>query len=406
MARQVLMIARAYFPNNAAGAFRPAQLAEHLPKYGWTPTVICAEWTPENAGVCYDAELAARPDTCETVRVPYCGRGSSRIGRGFAGIIQRLFPYRAPLRFYRGVLAAARRLASKKRYDVVWSTYSPGLTHLVASKISREYGMPWVADFRDLPDQVEGAGEDRWVRRAIRREVRICDTAKTLVTTSPGLVELLHKRHRIPAHLICNGFDPGDYPPIEDGPFEKFSIVYTGVLYQHSGPDTLLTALDLLYGRGDMDMSDFSVEFYGSTQMPMEQYLKGRKCRDIVVSGGRISHREVARLQRRAVVLLLLLSSLSRRAIPMKLFGYLAAQRPILSLADEGGAVDGILRQTQAGVNVSAPEKIADTLEAWYRQWKQTGTVAVKSIPEQVARYSREHQAGQLAELFDSVIDP
>lgn len=403
MSKKVLLITHYYYPNTTAGAHRPAKLVKYLPKFGWTPTVVCADWNAENSRGCYDPVLTDADKLCEIIRVPFHLPRSRSLKSVLTHLETAIWPYLSPRQYTHTLMLAAERQIRKERFDVIWSTYKPGLNHYVASKLAQKYHIPWVADFRDLPDLVN-LPDDSWrLRRCLRTEMSVCSNADALVGVTPKLVEMLQTRHKTPVHLIYNGFDPNDYMPLKAHESDKFLIVYSGIIYNHRNPQHFFTALDLLRERGQVDMNDFSVQFYGPPHNQIDDLLKGFHCSDIVECCDRLPHREIMLLQQKAVILLLLQSAGSAGSIPMKFFVYLGARRPILSVPGDCNLVDAILKETEAGVSVSKPVLIAKVLENWYKEWKRTGTVVCKSIPKMVACYSREEQARQLAEMFNTV---
>jgi len=399
MNKKVLLIARNFYPSNATGSHRPGKLAKYLPEFGWTPVVLCAEWTPENSGDEYDPILAAQPDVCRTVRVPYPAKPSSKIGRVAYWTLPILFPYRAPLGFTRRMLASAEDLVRHEPFDVIWSTYMPGLTHYVASRIARRHGIPWVADFRDIPDQVF-----RPLRlwHTVRQEVRACRWAKAIVTVSQPLADCLARRYRAPVHVIPNGFDPDDFPPRPNEPHAKFAISYFGHLAYPQDPRPFFAALDRLMESGRMNAEDVEVRFYATSPRTLKPLVEGFACRRIVQCHPRVPYEEMVLLAQRSAVLLLVGSGKYEGITTSKIFNYLAAGRPTLDVP--GSAVTReILEETGAGAWAADAAGIAGLLSRWYDEWKETGTVAYHGIPEKIARYTRKEQTGQLARIFDSV---
>jgi len=399
MGRTVLMIARAYPPLTAAGAHRPVKLAKYLPEVGWKPVVLCAEWTPENAGNMYDPILAVRPDVCRTVRVPYPAWPSGMPGKALAKAARVLWPYHTPLRFMRRLQAQAEGVLADTPVDALWSTYSPGLTHVVAGRLSGRRGIPWVADFRDIPDQVRDSLSARWT---IRWEVKTCRAAKAIVTVDSSLAARLASRHAQPVHIIPNGFDPDDYPPPEPGPIEQFTISYFGTVSSNQSAGPLFAALDRLSEQAGIDPQDVRVRFYGTIPGPVLSRVNGFRCRNLVEYHPRVPQEEMVRLQQRSAVLLLLGVKTSGGIMPRKAFDYLGAQRPILDIPG-GGVTSALLGDTGAGVSAAEPAQIADILARWYREWKRTGTVAYTGDPAKITRYSCRERARELADVLDSV---
>ena len=55
-----------------------------------------------------------------------------------------------PAGWYRHALKKGLEILSKEKFDVIFSSYGPSMSHLIASKLHKQTGVPWVAEFRDL----------------------------------------------------------------------------------------------------------------------------------------------------------------------------------------------------------------------------------------------------------------
>jgi glycosyltransferase involved in cell wall biosynthesis len=301
------------------------------------------------------------------------------------------------------MLQAATDVAGRERIDAIWSTFTPGLDHTIACRIARQHGLPWVADFRDLPDQTYDTPRSRW---CVRSEMRVCRHASALTTVSPDLKARLEARYRQPVLVITNGYDAEDYPPPPAGPTARFTLRYFGRLYAYRDPGPLFSALDELLRRDAVENRDeFRVQFFGTNAEDLAHRLQGHRCQGIVECCARLGRREMVRMQQEASVLLLLKSERAG-STPAKIFEYLGAQRPILNVPGDEGPVDHILRETKAGQSVREAKDIAEAILGHYRTWKACGRTEYEGTAEKLQPYQRAYQAGQLAELLDSLCQP
>jgi len=403
--KRVLMIAFYYYPHSSSGPHRPVRFAKYLPEFGWVPTVLTVDWTQDNSRGLYDPALKEAGEICEVVRVPLSPAPSRTVRSRLRFISERLMPYRSPFWFGRRMLARAVDLVRQVGFDAIWSTYGPGLDHYVADALSRRFGIPWVADFRDLPDQMYDTWDKRW---AVRAEVCTCASASALVAVNQWSADRLASRHKAPVHAIPNGYEPADFPPVGSHRSEKFTIAYFGAVYTGRDPRPVLEALDLLVERQAVDLEDVQVVFHtpfgDSARADPPAHLREFRCGRAVTWSDWVPYAEMVKRQQEATVLLLLTSPGALGVTPGKVFGYLASRRPILSVPSDNGVVDALLAETGGGCSASAPGTIAQILQGWYEEWKRTGTVVYRGQEKVISRYSGQSLTRHLAGVLDEVV--
>jgi len=402
--KTVLLIAYYYPPVLNTAARRPGCMAKYLPEFGWRPLVVTREWAPGNCH--YDQNVVRNlPDNTVVAAVPHSG---DHAHPGLWENVPRfLCPRSYPLAWTRGVLAILPDIYARERFDAVWATYHPYSALHIAVECRRRFSTPWVADFRDVLGQL-GDSEDLVARvrrhRYVPVEKRLVRTAAAITAVNDGQAEILRQRHGRDVTVIPNGFDPDDYaagPVPGDG---KFVILHAGTLYAHRDPRPLFEALAMLLRRGDVGAGDVSVRFYGGNIAPAVEAARACLPPGIMEGHAPVPHAEMIRLEQSASVLLLLACGGSKGVTPGKLLEYVGARRPILAVPNDHASVDAQLRETGAGVSCSTPDEIAAQLLEWYREWKQTGTVACRADEGAIATYSRKRQATQLADVLNAIV--
>jgi hypothetical protein len=88
-----------------------------------------------------------------------------------------------------------------------------------------------------------------------------------------------------------------------------------------------------------------------------------------------------------------------------KFLDYLAARRPIFAAGGTGNdeVVIKILNETQAGVYAVSVSEIKNAILAFYREYKQTGTVSYKGNLHKVNEYSSQSMCKKFAEHLDDL---
>jgi len=428
------MLVHRYPPYNAAESTRPAMFAKYLGRFGWRPLVVCGE-DPADRDDLRDIDLIPESLQHVVARIPTeemktpdrivtdtglrlrrvlsrslarpPGSFFSDVRDGCRWVLDNLMPERNPWPFTRNLVRALPNLIAEHDPDVIWATALPPGTHTAAAWAAWRLGIPWVGDHRDILEQetirtMRRSGlQRRWWRR---RETRVGQSASAVVTVSPALAEALEKRLRLDVRVIPNGFDPDQYPLTDPTLDEKFTLTYTGsVLIPQRDPRPVLAALDELIASGDMAPEDLAVNFYGRNPELALSLAKECRCVDRVRSSPLVPRKECHAIQQRSQILLQLAHGTERGIMTGKIFEYLGAARPILSVPGDGDCVDALLAETGAGVARAPGEPLRRTLLEWYGQWKATGAAPYTGRAEAIAQYSREGQAGMLAEVLNQV---
>ncbi|MGA2463615.1 MAG: glycosyltransferase [Thermodesulfobacteriota bacterium] len=294
-------------------------------------------------------------------------------------------------------------------FSAIWATAPMALPHALAHWASKKWGVPWIADFRDIYGEFNRDYIGDRLKYPIRliQEMRYLKNASAIVTVSEGLAEVMTKRHGRKVHVIPNGYDPDSV--LEDGQgtskHPKFNITYTGaLLLPQRNPVPVLDALKQLSEAGQIDLNDVSVDFYGVPREVIEKVMNGHACKHIIRVFSRVSAEECINVQRSSAILLQLAHSEERGIMTGKIFEYLAARRPIISVPKDGDCVDGLLKETNAGVSCTTVDEIAKQLYVWYLEWKRTGNIEQHVNKGAMLKYSRREQTKQLAYLLNQIV--
>jgi glycosyltransferase involved in cell wall biosynthesis len=271
---------------------------------------------------------------------------------------------------------AGQRLFRSWRPDVIYASALPFTAHLVAARLSRGAGVPWVAEFRDhfadnpysnLPSW--RAPIDRWIERKVMASASAC------VTVSEPMARRLRDLHSKPTVAVLNGFEDDvaspQQPAASGGPLR---LVYTGLIYPgRRDPSPLFEAIATL----GLGATEIEVIFFGQDLRGVAEAAARHGVSHVVRVLGAIAHRDALAEQRKADALLLLLWNDPREAgvYTGKLFEYIGAGRAILAIGGEGGAAADLIRERGLGVAASHPAAITAALRTWIDQKRTTGRI-------------------------------
>jgi glycosyltransferase involved in cell wall biosynthesis len=429
--KRLLLVSFHFPPFNAIAAVRTGKFARFLIAQGWDVRVVAARSdAPATLPLEIPAErvlhtgwtnIDARLDRLLRLDRPRAADTPAQSAPGDA----RAAPRRDSLRKRLGVLRAAllhvpdNRIAwlpealrgadaflGDWRPDVVYSSAPPVTTLLVARRLAKRYGVPWIAEFRDLWIDNPYYEFPPWRRRLEAAwERRVVGDAAALVTVSSIWRDRLRAKFGKSVALAMNGFAPADMPDdlpapaATDGPLR---ILYTGIIYPgYRDPVPLFQAIALLGAQRD----DVVVEFIGADLAPVARLAAAAGIEDRVHIAPPVAYRESLRLQSRADILLHLQWNDPRESgtISGKLFEYLGARRPVLGLGYDRGEVAALLAEQGRGVVLNDPAAIAAQLRRWIAE-KRAGGVAPLAAGA-VAGLTRDAQFVAAERLARDVVD-
>lgn len=417
--KKVLILSYFYPPYKTGGGLRVKGLGNFLPDHGWEATIITRRLPGAPEGKArvvqtdYEVDLndmwdrlrhGAHDDGKEGVGK--IEKGSSRLKRTMGALIA--YPD-AQRNWFRPALEAAREVMKEEEHDLILSSSPPQTAHLVARRIKKEHGIPWVADLRDLWTQNHYYLYGQLRKRIERRlELKILRTADALVTVSPYLAQKLGDLHRRTiVHSIPNGFNPDELSSESVNVDKIFSLVFTGTMYDGvRGPQMLFEAVKDLQLENRILPELFHVRLIGPISETVYQSAETMGLHDLISFEGPISHPRALEAQRKAQVLVMFFSDrmMDKYVCPGKLYEYLAAMRPILAFGVHTGDCADVLGETGAGLQVTNKEEAKRAILEMYTEFKSSGTVKYRGSIDSLARFNQSNMAQRFSTLFDTLV--
>ncbi len=246
--------------------------------------------------------------------------------------------------------------------------------HLVGYVIKKIFGMKWIASF-----------DDPWecgyyislfpIDFEIKIKKKILSSADAFVCVNNGEAKVLHSIFNKPIFIMPHGYDKDDYNEVSYYTNTKFSIVYTGVLYDfRRNPFDFFSAISELKKEGIINKNNFEVKFIGSDSYLLIDIINKFDLKDLIFLSETLPHNEVTKLQQKATVLLLIGSGGVDRTCPLKLGEYIGAKKPILYISPKKYGDDipaDIISKNSFGVMVKSKEEIKNILKEWVIKWQK-----------------------------------
>lgn len=446
---KVLIVSYQFPPIAGGGVPRALKMCKYLPQYGWDTVVLTVD---PQYNVSLDQTLIKQiPEGTPVFRArewnPYdklnrlrssAGKPASKNAKSAGEQQQRLSPLARmktslfqllknvknyvlipdDQRFW---VSPAVRLGKKvireQQIDMIFSTSGPYSVHLVAQKLAKKTGIPWIADFRDPWTQNMHRTGIAWRERIEEKmERRVMEGATAITTVTSTFAN--NFRAKYPSiqrmEVIHNGYDPEDFLDIKESKITgKIVFAYTGIFYQERNPRLFLQAIAELIAAGEIRREEILLRFagifdypgYRENQAAVEHY----GLEDVVEVLGYLPHHESLSLLKNADVLLLINDTApgSGAYIPGKLYEYMAVKRPILAFSLEG-ETSAIINRFHLGKVVAPTElenmkaAILDFVQAW-RAGMLEQSFSFTQDQDSLAQYQRDEQAKQLAHLMNQI---
>lgn len=431
-----LLIVSYYFPpSGGPGVQRVLKFVKYLPQFGWRPVVLTVrdgDYPARDESLL--AEIPAEATVYRTrILEPYrfyrrltgkkanapvdvenipLGGKKKSVAEVFAGFIRSTFFIPdARIGWFPYATSEGLEIIRKERIDALYSSSPPYTTALIARKLQAVTSLPWIAGFRDpwtgflsTPERwAFPAAVDRFLETSVFHDATLIEAAwegilKDIMAKSPGIDR--RKLFHLP-----NGFDGEDYPAVPRTRNDRFTVTYTGSMYGRRNPETFLGAVEQLVREGSVDPGKIQLRFAGRFGGEVHAMLQGSSLRQAIEVLPYLPHAESIQELLNADALLMIVDEAegSEGIVPGKVFEYLGARRPILTLAPEG-AVAGLIRSTRSGFvahNRDIPAIKAAFLEC-YRNFLYDKP-AFAPDAELLMKFERKDITRRLAGLLDSV---
>lgn len=438
---KALVLAYDFPPRVAVGGMRPYSWYRYWAELGISPVVVTRQWS-NGRGYELDyvsaspspAVLVERTEFGTIIRTPYRPNLSNRLlikhGRERYRLIRRALTGLSEVgQFYwhlgprRNLYTAARRYLREHGADVVVATGEPFVLFRYAHRLSEEFGVPWIADYRDPWSDAAARPGRRFLRRwEAWIERRVAGTASAITTPSDLWAALIGAAaQNKPIHVIPNGYDPEALATASAEPQgdEKLTLAYVGSIYPFYPLESFLRACET-FVRGQ-ERARFELLFVGvANQTAVEELVAQRFAALAPYTTFRLPmpNAEMAHLLARANAFV----AFNNYGFPgTKIYDYLALKRRVLLCysadrealelkarlygydddVSEPRIMERIVAETRAGTVVRDAEHLGAVLAELYAEFLQTGRVACES--HGVERFSRRTQAGRMANVLRQV---
>lgn len=410
--KRVLMIAYHFPPlAGSSGIQRTLRFVQHLPKFGWEPLVLSADpqaYERTSADLMSDIPantVVKRAFALDTAR-------HLSIGGRYIGAMAR------PDRWVSWKYAAVRdgmRMIREFKPQAIWSTYPIATAHLIGAELHQKSGLPWIADFRD-PMAQEGYPADPLTWQSYKAiETHAVNSSSLTTFTTPGAAcsyRLCYPESADRIVVLENGYDEETFIEAANSGETRgvlnpgaVTLLHSGIVYPaERDPSHFFEALGRLKASGAIAPGSLVVRFRASVHDELLLSLAAQyNITDLIDCQPAVSYRQALSEMLSADALLVMQAANCNEQIPAKVYEYLRANRPILTLTDPTGDTASTLRQAGATdiVRLDSVEDICAALPSFIAAVREGR--AVLPDPDAVHAASREGRTEVLATLLEKV---
>jgi len=289
---------------------------------------------------------------------------------------------------------------SKKRIkehniNYIFSSFKPFADHLICYLLKRwNPNLFWVADFRDLHvDEVRKnvflPEFQLWFNQKILKKANI------VTTVSDGLANHLKQLHS-DVYVLRNGISILNQIDLSFPPYEKFTISYTGSLYEgQRNPEILFKTIQRLINEKKIDAENINIKYAGNDKELWMEWLEKYNLQNIGICHNSLPFKESLEIQKRSQVNLLLTwaSQSTQGVLTAKFYEYVAAKNPILTLINgtRDQEFEKIFQAFSEGVvaynNAESEKRIQSFILNLYDNWKNNTIVKNEISPDQLKQF-------------------
>lgn len=447
--KKLLIITFHFPPDIHPGAKRLGKFVKYLPLYDWQPVVLTRQ-IQHYTGVDHTLNRNVDPE----VRVhrvaewhllsnrkadPESAQASGNaeykvLGNIFSRLLYRLantfdYAWLFPA-FLQGL-----RLIRQKHIDIILTSYPTQEALIAGLLLKLVTGKKWVVDYRDLsrsfPLQAWFLKDANALRLAADKMLDKIIVHKADIITVVGkrmrqeMIDVFGEKIRVKVHVVFNGYDPDDfnsvgkgskgkYPEISD---RTFVITYLGSWTTLDTPEYFLRGLGrLLRKRKDLRhkirfIHIGEVRYDSELMQQITRWIQEENLDDVVDDLPHVPHSEALSWLNASTAALLVQNEIKEcpgatdHALPTKGFEYLAARKPVLTLAPLNGEVAGLIRSCNAG-EVVPPTDIDAIEKAIYSMYTafKNGTLNRDINVPVIQTFERRRQTEVLARVLDSLL--
>jgi glycosyltransferase involved in cell wall biosynthesis len=399
----MLLIAQHFPPANNGGIGRPYSLYKYLPQHGINVFVI----TVNSYGCLKNEQNIFRCASFINWRAETFF-SLVRITKIMSLFLTKTISMYTDLYWYHTAKKVARKLIREQKIDALYVTF-PGIETLkLGYKISKKYKIPVITEFRDglAFESVFGA-RNIFKKYQLRRvEQKVVQCSRVIITIGSNLSDFFVKKYpNACVQTVFNGFDVSDFimadaitPPNKN----KIAIGHFGSLDSSRCGDrkNLFIALQDLYQKQILREDNFVLSLIGRYSEDEKNRIWKYNTGNCIKFQNLMPKKEgLAYVKANFDYLLFYGMPNGTTIISSKLLEYLRIGMPIIGIC-KGNEASDIIEKTGTG---EVCDFDVDSITHLFLKIIQQKRIRFNPNPEEIAKFDRKYQAGQIARIIKDV---
>jgi len=411
---KILFITYFFPPLGMGGVQRQTKLCKYLHQLGWDISVLTSspKWF-----IAYDESIYREiKNKVKVFRIPSYDhfhlnidkinpnpyRGMNLTTLGSSDIFS--IPDKE-IGWYFNAVKYGRKIIKDREFDFILVSVPPFSSTLIARRLSKISGVPYLIDFRDpwIDEKLFPSFSHLHKKLNYFLERRTILGAFKILTINKKIKKSIENRYNeVNVEIINQGYDPDDYQKnIEDTKKDELNICYMGSLVKGRKPDSLIKALNYLFDENEELKGKIFLHFVGKNSQTACLIAKKMGLNKSVICYDYVEHKKALEIAQNADLLWLYISQKEGENISTgKLFEYIGTGNIIIASIPENTAAAETLRELKRHY-IFEPENYVSLSylikEMYYKK------LSGKSLREDIAPdgpYNRKNIAWKLSSLL------
>jgi len=373
--KQVLFITYYWPPSGKASLHWPLAMINHLPKFGWQPSVLTINedtFSEVDESLLNEIDenlVVIKTKTFEPFNIykKFIGKpkedqlnASETISQTNKSITHKisvwirmnLFIPDARVGWYFYAIKEGRKLLWKNKFDAIISIGPPHTSHLVGNSFSKIFKIshypvfidPWVdiVYYKNFKrSKLTLAIDKHFEKKVLKNCKHAIFVTKTMLKDYVSKYKILEKKSKV----LYWGYSEKYFSNLTNTPkSDEKAIVHSGNIFDYQNPKEFWKIIKRKIDQGEK----IKLKFIGTVGPMIKQNLNEIGLTNYTEYMGFLSYNEMLNELNNADYLLV--CATEKRHVPGKLFEYLRIGKPIIAFGDDNEEIKNILTETNSGM--------------------------------------------------------